>query len=219
MTTTYAESLPLTGEASDAQPLLVLADFYDERRQADLAYGLRWCVRKGRRPLGTSPHPPPKSRIVWRWFDGNAVWANRPQTVAIAGRWLTEWERQTDISSSGPWWEYPTAHAAYLDLAQAAAARRNYLGLLRAIRCEASDANLLAIASFLDARGDAEGVGWRRLAEGGKRPAIYQGQWCWTSERRAMDRGLPPDVVGRISSMVFASKLSALLTAARAWGD
>lgn len=51
--------------ADDPAPLLVCADWCDEHQKVDLAYSLKWCAGKKRRPyLRTDV-----SRNKWQWYE------------------------------------------------------------------------------------------------------------------------------------------------------
>lgn len=47
----------------DPLPMLILADFYDEANEGDLAYACRWCAAFGKRPVNYKTH----YREPWIW--------------------------------------------------------------------------------------------------------------------------------------------------------
>lgn len=214
MITSFAEQLDLTGAESDRDSLAVWADHEEsERGDYDAAWGLRWIVAKGRRPEPIG--------VEWFWTDFEH-WVLRVSYVRTCFRLL----RVRLRAGSGGIKTYDTPHAAYLDLAQAAVARRTYLRLLWAVRKEASVNNMYALASWLIERRDREHLGWMRLLDGRKHPGCIVGVnsrryfWQPQADRRfRFPSGMPEEVFAKIGDRRFPSKFSALLAAARAWSE
>lgn len=66
MTQTLYDFMPAVEAAKpdDPQPLLVAADWCDENGKARLAYALKWCAGKGKRPFRRTD----VQRRPWLWY-------------------------------------------------------------------------------------------------------------------------------------------------------
>lgn len=197
------------GTPADEVPLLVAADWLDERGDPRGEAIRRDIVPNGRRPYSNG-----NNGWWWNSAQHDCVENDLPENVA---RFIAFWFDPDE-----------TVADAYLNAAQAYAAKRQYKTHLRAIH-HASDGELFGcmttLAIWLESRGDSESRGWRWLVNFGRKSRCERGwddSWYWVAG--AGSAGLSHEIYELLkwnegygySRTYYPSRLSALLDAARA---